>query len=293
MIRTTLLGLALVSATAFGQEVEKPAKETKHVVLSSNNSIVLQDYFYTQSVVKLKQKLIKLDNRLKDGEKIYLVLDSGGGSIVAGFELINLAQGLKHEVVTITIWSASMAFQTVQALGSRYILKNGVLMSHKARGGFYGQFPDAEAETRMSFWKGRINTADQEIADRAGMTVEEYKKLYEYEYWCEGKACVDKNFADAVITASCDKTLEGTKDIVEYKEWFWDQGILLKWHAIQSKCPLNVGALDTYLTAERLRVGDNGKLTPSELDLYTKKFKKEYDNKRNPIFQFNYTPKYK
>ena len=285
MFRIMIMTLLLTNVAWAGEEVTNLVPPPTDITLTKVNSVVLQAYFETKTITLLKQQLLRLDQELREGELIYLVLDSGGGSIQAGYELIDFVAGLKHEVATITIWSASMAFQTVQGLGRRLITTTGTLMSHKARGVFYGQFP-GEANSRMKYWMQRILDGDIRAVERTKgkQTLESYRKLYELEYWCDGQACVDAGFADAVVTPKCGSDLSGTKHVVVDK---WLQGG--NWFKIiekRSECPLNVGYLDWYIDIEALGYGTTGKLTPEDIDLAEKRFEKIQSNRRTPVMSF-------
>ena len=112
----------------------------KDITLTEDNTAVLRQAFTAQSVTELKGDLLKLNANLKSGYPIYLVLYTPGGEIQKGFELFEFIKGLNRPVHTITIFAASMGFQTVQHLGTRYILNYGILMSHFSRGGSRGQY---------------------------------------------------------------------------------------------------------------------------------------------------------
>lgn len=130
-----LVALFLVPLTSMSKG---PADDT--ITLSDNNTLVMDSAMMPDSVAKLVQRAKELDNKLKPGKPLYIVLNTPGGSIQAGLEMFDVLNALGRPVHTITMFAASMGFQTVQNLGDRYITKSGILMAHRAAGGFQGSF---------------------------------------------------------------------------------------------------------------------------------------------------------
>lgn len=183
----------------------------KEIKLTADNTVVLRTSFNSESVTQLKKDLLELDANLKSGYPIYLVLYTPGGSIQKGLELFEFVKGLNRPVHTITIFAASMGFQTVQSLGTRYILKYGVLMSHKARGGFEGEFGGglSQLDSRYGLWLKRVDMLDKVTVDRTKgkQTLKSYRAAYDNELWLNGPDAVAKGYADEIATVSCDTTL--------------------------------------------------------------------------------------
>jgi len=215
--------------------------KTVKVTLTENNTISMRDYFYFGSVVKVMQKAHELDSLLPTKAPIYLILDSGGGSISAGLELIENLKNLKRPVRTITLFAASMGFQTVQGLGTRLIQREGTLMSHKARGGFFGEFP-GQLDSRYSFWLRRVTVMEETTVSRTKgtHTLQSYRNLIENEYWCQGADCIKQGFADVLVNATCASDLQGT---VEHHDIWFQQGHRIDLITHRDKCPLNTGVI--------------------------------------------------
>lgn len=249
------------TATAFaGQTAEKPVTKpakvsdvsdervsvTKlsgvDVTLTVDNVIVLDDVMCDDVPAKAARKAKELDARLASSEPIFLVLNTPGGCIDDGLNMIEVMKRLNRPIHTITLFAASMGFQTVQGLGNRYVVADGTLMSHKARGGFYGEFP-GQLDSRYSYYLKRITRLDQQAAARTKgkHNLASYRSLIENEYWCDGKDCIDQGFADKVISAKCDKSLDGNREEV-YKLFF--MGMAINITLIYDKCPLITGILD-------------------------------------------------
>lgn len=192
------------------------ANDHNRIVLTADNTVNLNGEIDDQSVATTIEALQKLDSKHKSNKPIYLSIYSPGGSIQAGLELIEAAKGLNRPVNTITMFGASMAFQTVQNLGQRLILKNGVLMSHRAAGEFSGYFggqTPSQLDSRYGFWVQRTKELDEQTVKRTNgkQTMASYQKQYSEETWLTGSQSVEEGYADNVVTVRCDNSLNGTE----------------------------------------------------------------------------------
>lgn len=230
-IKFLLSALLFISAATFSKE---------SLVLNKNNTIHINDAFYGETVAKIMEQAHKLDSVLKSGDPIILFIDSPGGSIQAGLDMIAFLNGLGRPVVTLCNFCASMGFMTVQGVtGTRYITEHGTLMSHKARGVFYGEFP-GQIDSRYMYYLKRLARLDKVVVDRTNgkQTLESYRDLYENEYWCESYECVAQGFADKVVKASCDETFSGTHK--EIYDRFISGNALIEIVIEMANCPLSV-----------------------------------------------------
>ena len=215
---TTLLAafLAVVSIT----ETSNASKDnTKKIILTKDNTLVIGDVIDGTSVSEVISKARELDknsNKIlsNDKNRIYLFIRSPGGEIQAGFEMLEALKGLNRPVDTITSFGASMAFQTCQQLGTRYILKTGVLMSHRGRGEFSGEFGGqrpSQTDSRKGLWESRTDEMDKHTVSRTNgkQTLESYQKAYASELWVTGSQAVEQGYADEVVTVKCGESLSG------------------------------------------------------------------------------------
>lgn len=234
MILTVLTGMAL----SFGAQTYAgtPTPTREKLVLAEDNILVMDSAFTDESCARVALEAFKMNTRLPSNQPIYLILYTPGGSIQAGLQLFDQLKSLNRPVHTITIFAASMGFQAAQSLGTRYLTGTGVLMAHKAKGGFEGEFP-GQVDSRLNFWKSRIARLDQLVVDRSNgkLALKQWQDTYENEYWCEGQACVDKGVADAVADVVCDASLNGTTS-KNLKGNF--MGMAVSATVVKAACPL-------------------------------------------------------
>jgi ATP-dependent Clp protease, protease subunit len=194
--------LLVFSLFSLQSKADQPAVLTLH----KRNTLVLRNVIDEESVAQLQAKAVKMSNSLLPNETINLVLDTPGGSIGAGDKLITTLKALPQKVNTVTTFSASMGFITVQSLGTRYITPGGILMSHRASGGAQGQIP-GELNTRVKFFTEMLDRQDAVISKRVGMSKGAYQKLIDHEYWVSGDQAVSSKMADRVVLVRCDSDL--------------------------------------------------------------------------------------
>ncbi len=238
-IALTALVLGALAVTAHGLKLSRKSSKDADVILSDRNALSLKGEVSDESVGKLIKQLRELDTDKEAGEPIYLVLYTPGGSIQAGLELIEAAKGMRRPVKTITIFAASMGFQTAQNLEERLILESGVLMSHKARGGYTGEFDsgnESQLDSRISLWKQRIKELDLKTVERTKgkQTLQSYMKAYENELWLTGHQAVEGGYADRTATVRCDSSLNSSEEQV-----FSSFGMEVR--VKFSRCPLQTG----------------------------------------------------
>lgn len=238
LLLTILLNLAL-STAAFSKE-----KTTKEIVLTNDNLVILNDVVTDESVSKLIGEIKKLDASLQSGYPIYLFLYTPGGSIQAGLELMEFVKGVNRPINTVTLFAASMGFQIVQNLGSRYVLEHGILMSHKASGGFQGEFggETSQLDSRYGLWLRRLRTMDEKTVERTEgkKTLKQYQSEYDNELWLNGAEAVANGYADEVVSVKCSELLSGER--IEYVKYF---GTTMQ--VIFDKCPLRTAPISVSM----------------------------------------------
>lgn len=242
------IGAGLVMSLAAGPTQQNSTKQTysTDIVLTSTNSVALNGAVMSNSVSDVLLKVRELDSATPSTDPIYLILNTPGGSIDAGISMIEQLNSMNRPVITITLFAASMGFQTVQGVhGKRYITENGTLMSHRPKGGFEGEFSatdggGSQVNTRYEYYRERVARMDRKAVERSTkITYAQYETMIASEYWCDGQNCVDKGFADKVVTVMCDKSLNGTTRKTQTSSFF---GMEMTSESESANCPLITGS---------------------------------------------------
>lgn len=224
----------LFSTSAFGQKIE----------LTPRNSVSLRGAVSTESVSRAILNILKSDEK-----ELYLFIDSPGGSIFAGMELVELLKSTDKKVVCVTNFAASMAFVILQACHERIVTNNGVLMQHVASYGLQGNEPN---NYRMAqFLRRVVNKLDTEQAERLGLTRQQFQRLTRDDLWLIGDEALKLKAADRVGTVSCSKELINQTEKHQVRVLFFVIEVTM------SKCPLinapvKVGGDGVYMSAEEI-----------------------------------------
>jgi ATP-dependent protease ClpP protease subunit len=203
MIRVFLC-LALLTGTVFAKQTE--------IVLTEENSVNFNQPVTGEYTAKKSIEIFKKSLKAKE---LYLVLDTPGGSVMAGLQFIDIIKSLNIKVHTITIFAASMGYQIVQELGTRYILSSGSLMSHRGSvSGMSGQVP-GELNSRLNFIQSLLSKMSESASKRVGMSKSDYEAAIVNELWTFGQSAVDSRHADEVASVRCgDNLLNKTRSEV-------------------------------------------------------------------------------
>jgi ATP-dependent protease ClpP protease subunit len=192
-----------------GINKSEEANGLRNITLSKSNSINFNSKF-TSSFVAKKQIEAMAKCLSNIGSEINIVLYTPGGSVAAGQRFFDTLNALPCKFNTITLFAASMGYQTVQNLGKRYIVPSGILMSHRAFvSGLAGEI-DGELESIFSLLKTNVNELDKIASKRVGIELKEYKELIRDELWMTGHEAVSMKHADELVLVKCDSTLQGT-----------------------------------------------------------------------------------
>jgi ATP-dependent Clp endopeptidase proteolytic subunit ClpP len=183
----------------------------KDITLTKENTAVLRGPVNSSSVAEVMVQLSELDRSGSDKEPIYLVLDTPGGSVMDGLNLIEYMTSLRRPVHSISIFAASMGFHILQNSEKRYITKYGTIMSHRASGGFNGDIPQ-QVKSRFKHITDLLEKMDEQVVSRTNgkYNKQSYSELIRDEYWAVGSNAIKEGFVDDVAKAKCDASLSGS-----------------------------------------------------------------------------------
>jgi len=232
--------LAIMTVALLGNASPAPSPAAVYSIeLNERNTITMRGEVTGASMASLERDfLAQIVARGNETYPIYLVIDSPGGEVDAGLDFIAFAQTYPN-VHTVTLFAASMAAAIVEGLpGQRYITEAGILMFHRAKGGFEGQFEDGEVESRLKLAKDIVRVMEKTNAARIGINLQEYKAKVKDEWWLVGDNAVSYGGVDNKVVLRCTQELIQSTSVVTVPVMIFSVNVEF------SKCPLlRVGAL--------------------------------------------------
>ena len=180
------------------------AKELpKHIVLTEANSTQLVGEVTDASI----QAVIDDISRADPSKPYYLYLRSPGGEILAGNRLVEFLKGTEIQVEVIVQEAASMAAVITESVKVRHITSTGFVMFHHAQLGVQGDIDQVAA--RVGFAQQLQEVLDEGIAERMGLSIEEFKKKEGFEWFLNSHRALKENAIDDVVVVSCDPSMKG------------------------------------------------------------------------------------
>ena len=208
------------------------------LILRKSNTILLSGSIDFNSVAKIMQEANRKNLKLRPGIPFYLVIDTPGGFVEAGKNLISFLQALPRKVHTLAINASSMGFHIAQNLNKRYVLKNGYYMSHNIIvpriSGQWG----GELEAQIKNQKKLSDYSNYVASKRMGISLKEYEKFIKNNVTIFAYEAVKLKVADEVVLARCDKSLDGTIIGIETHPYTHKKYLVKR-----SECPLIKGVL--------------------------------------------------
>lgn len=236
-IITSIILAVLVTAGV----VHSRPESSNSVIITAENHVVFSGPVDQASVAKAQMQMSEISSKLDKNDVIYLILDTPGGSIMAGNQFIDFAKSLPQKVKPLSLFAASMGYQMSQAFDERLVLPSSQLMSHRASlSGMSGQFP-GELNSRLQNISNILDEMDSNVARRIGISLEQYRQEIYNELWLTGSEAVKRHHADRLVKASCASDLLTETRSEQFNTIF---GVI---HAEFSKCPLITGPLSLKL----------------------------------------------
>jgi ATP-dependent protease ClpP protease subunit len=187
----------------------KDARSAEIIPLTVDNHVYLKGEVNEETMREATVRLLELNFKLPAKTPIYIIINSGGGSVVDGLGFIRTMELVKliRPVHTYSIWSFSMAFSISQHGDIRYIDPAGLTGQHRAKGSFSGQFAEGEVEARLKVFTSVVASLNKYEANRCGYSLEEWKNKIRDEFWGFSDVAIIQGMSDKVATISCSKEL--------------------------------------------------------------------------------------
>lgn len=189
--------------------VKLPLEKTPDIKGSVDKKVILNLHLNEKRTLYLTQPVSMdvvddLVNKLRQMEKtssepVYLLIDSPGGSVFDGAQLVSQMESMRAPVHTVCLKiCASMAAIIHQYGKKRYALDRSVLMFHPASGAVQGQV--GNMINRLKTINRYVNKFNQYIINRSGINEEEFNKIMSYELWVDAEDAKTTNFLDNIVS---------------------------------------------------------------------------------------------
>lgn len=167
----------------------------KELDLSGNRQVYIEGVIDYGNSILISKQILYLG---KTPEPITIIIDSPGGSVVAGAAIISAMEAAKGPVNTVCVQlCASMAALIHQYGTHRYMINRALVMFHPASGSLDGEVD--KMASRLGTLKKYIGRMENNAARRAHLTYEQYKCKSGVEMWLEAEDAVNEGFADNIV----------------------------------------------------------------------------------------------
>lgn len=162
----------------------------------SNDDKWIYDWFGMDSTCpkEVKETL----NAVTEGEEIEVLVNSGGGSVMAGQEIYSALRG--NDKVTIKIQSLAGSAAGVVAMAGRCLISPvAMIMIHNVS--MYGASGDYHDMQKNAEILKQMNTAmAAAYTEKSGRSPEEILRLMDRETWLTANQCLEYGFVDGIMT---------------------------------------------------------------------------------------------
>jgi len=168
------------------------------------NKIYFTGEIHRESVHSLKEKIIEISDKLskiynETGEKlpIYLFINSPGGAVHSGFDLIDFIESYHFPIITIgTGRVASMAFLVLLAGKEKYLTPNSHILIHQISTMIGGKRQDILDYVKHI--EDLHNQIIKFITSRTNLKTKEVEELLSRESWLNAEEATSKGLIDDI-----------------------------------------------------------------------------------------------
>ena len=206
------------------------SKDLGKVVFEKDNFFAITSEFNEDLYNDFAEKVYGYNDKT-----LTIYFDSPGGSVFSLARIVGLMASSKVNFICIARFAASAAFIMFEHCNERYLLPEGILMSHNASGSLSGEIPRMRHVLDMI--EGVLDQLDTKVAERMKIPLLDYKGLIANELWMNRTLAEKYNAIDGVATdVSCSKDLVKRKvqKSVQYMTLFGAMNVRLE----SSACPL-------------------------------------------------------
>lgn len=168
-------------------------------LLLKNRILCLDDAITSDSVNEIIRQIVLLS--LENYNPLTIVIDSPGGSIQAGFQLVDVMEACPCTISTIALGSACSMGAVILAAGSpghRFISARSKVLLHEplVRGDIGGS--TSQIESLASSLKEQRETINKLLCKYTNRSMEEMQKATSFDHWFDASEAVEFGLADGI-----------------------------------------------------------------------------------------------
>ncbi len=172
-------------------------------LLLKNRVIFLDETVTSDSVNETIRQIILMG--LASTDPITIIIDSPGGSIQAGFQLIDVMDASPCVIRTVALGSACSMGAVILAAGTpgyRAVSARSKVMIHEPliSGGVSGS--TSQIESVANSLKERRETINKMLCKYTHQSMKVMKKATSYDHWYDAKEALEFGLVDAIATES-------------------------------------------------------------------------------------------
>ena len=174
------------------------------ITLSHDNHAALIGEVNTETVNEVIETMHQINQ-----PEILLYINSPGGLVFEGDKLMaymDYRQQTGTQITCIAQMAHSMAFSIMQKCDLRLVTASTMMMQHQISLGSYGEL--AKVNNYLQLINQVSKRLNQQAAKRIGVSLEEFEKRVQQDWWSYGENIVKENIADSLAIVGCHNTLQ-------------------------------------------------------------------------------------
>lgn len=181
--------------TVQSKAIVKRLTTLKELNLDDSRQVYVYGVIDESTAPAVAQQILELG---KDPSPINVLINSPGGSVLDGAEIISAMQAAKGPVNTVCVQICASMAAMIHSYGTkRLVIDRSLLMFHPATGGVEGEVD--KMYSRLGSLKEYIGDMELNASSRAGMSYEDYKAHSGIEMWLSARNAIKNGFADDVV----------------------------------------------------------------------------------------------
>jgi len=190
----TLAGTT-ATPTVANKAIKVKATTLKELNLDDSRQVYVYGVIDETTAPTVAQQILELG---KDPSPINILINSPGGSVLDGAEIISAMQAAKGPVNTVCVQICASMAAMIHSYGTkRLMIDRSLVMFHPATGGVEGEVD--KMYSRLGSLKDYIGDMELNAANRAGMDYHDYKAHSGIEMWLSARDAIKGGFADEIV----------------------------------------------------------------------------------------------